>query len=437
MNKRKSILFVVLGLLALGLVIFMLPPIQERFWYHFDQLRIRVFYALKPPEKAVFTPQPTAIAAVVNATMTALSAQVSPTPTLNPTATNTPLPPDIPTPTATFTPTPLPASFVIPNVPYVDQHYGFNNCAPATLTMALKFWGFQGTREGVASYLKPFAKDKNVMPYELTDFVNGMTDYRALDRVGGTLDLLKRMVAGGYPVMIESGVYLRDISGKVSWMGHYQYVYGYDDAAAKFQVKDAYEANGDKFTVTYDDLVKSWRAFNDAFIVVYPPDQEGAVLALLSDYADSSTADRIAYDTASVELNQLEGQDQFFAWFNRGSSMVRLGDYNGAAAAYDQAFALYANLPADKRPWRIVWYETGPYFAYFNTGRYQDVISLADQTISSASEPYLEESFYWRARAKAVTGDTKGAIEDLNKSLEYHPDFAPSTALLAQLGGTQ
>jgi hypothetical protein len=326
---------------------------------------------------------------------------------------------------------------VIENVPYVDQHYGFNNCAPATLTMALKFWGFQGTREGISSYLKPFEKDKNVMPYELTDFVNGMTDYRALDRVGGTMDLLKRLVAGGYPVMVERGVYLRDLSGKVSWMGHYQYIYGYDDAAAKFQVKDAFEANGDKFTVTYDDLVKGWRSFNDAFIVVYPPDRENAVLSLLGEYADSAAADRIAYDTASVELNQLEGQDQFFAWFNRGSSMVRLGDYTGASAAYDQAFALYAALPADKRPWRIVWYETGPYFAYFNTGRYQDVISLADQTISSASEPYLEESFYWRARAKAVIGDSPGAIEDLKKSLEYHPDFGPSTALLAQLGGTQ
>jgi hypothetical protein len=74
MNKRKSILFVALGLLALCLIIFMLPPIQQRFWYRFDQLRIRVFYALKPPEKAVFTPQPTSLASISNATMTALSA---------------------------------------------------------------------------------------------------------------------------------------------------------------------------------------------------------------------------------------------------------------------------------------------------------------------------------------------------------------------------
>ena len=29
--------------------------------------------------------------------------------------------------------------------------------------------------------------------------------------------------------MVERGVYLRDLSGKISWMGHYQVVYGYDD----------------------------------------------------------------------------------------------------------------------------------------------------------------------------------------------------------------
>jgi len=62
------------------------------------------------------------------------------------------------------------------------------------------------------------------------------------------------------------------------------------------------------------------------------------------------------------------------------------------------------------------------------------VISLADQTISAASEPYLEENFYWRARAKSALGDSAGAVEDLRKSLEYHPNFDPSLQMLAQLG---
>jgi hypothetical protein len=319
-------------------------------------------------------------------------------------------------------------------VPYIDQHYGYNNCAPVNLSMAMAFWGWTGKREDVTGYVKPFLKDKNVMPYELVDFVNTQASLRALTRDGGTPELLKRMIVNGFPVMVERGVYLRDLSGKISWMGHYQVVHGYDDAQAQYQVKDSFEQGGDHFRVTYDDLIRGWRSFNYAFIIVYPTDREAEVLALLGEYVDDASANSIAAELASKDIYATEGQDLFFAWYNRGSSLAWLQDYGGAANAYDQAFAVYAGLPPENRPWRITWYQTGPYFAYFYTGRYQDVLSLADQTINSASEPYLEESFYWRARAKAALGDTNGAIDDLRQSLEYHPGFDPSLQVLAQMG---
>ena len=110
----------------------------------FDQLRLRVFYALNPPEEAVFQPPDEQVAAVVRATLTQAAAQAAlATATLTPTATvtATALPPDAPTATATFTPAPPPESALVENVPYVDQHYGFNNCAPANLTMALQVLG--------------------------------------------------------------------------------------------------------------------------------------------------------------------------------------------------------------------------------------------------------------------------------------------------------
>ncbi len=433
MKLWQKLILAAMAVLLLGGLLMFIPPIQERVMYRFDQLRLRVFYMLNPPEQEVFQPQPQQVATIVQATLTWIGLSASATPTLEPTATQT-LAPDAPTAVPTATLAPLPASAVVDNVPYVDQHYGFNNCAPANLTMALKYWGWPGDRQEVSDYVKPFAKDKNVMPYELADFVNSQTGLRALVRIGGTADVLKRLIASGFPTLVERGVYLNDISGKVSWMGHYQLIYGYDDAQNKFQVKDSFEDGGDHFTVTYEDMITGWRSFTYTYLVVYPPDREGDVLALLGAYADETNAFYMAAQKAAEEAVDLTGQDQFFAMFNRGSALVKLADYNGAAAAYDEAFKLYAALPGDKRPWRIVWYQTGPYFAYFNTGRMQDVINLADKTISSASEPYIEESFYWRARAKAQTGDTQGAIDDLNKSLTYHPNFGPSVELLRALG---
>ncbi len=129
----------------------------------------------------------------------------------------------------------------------------------------------------------------------------------------------------------------------------------------------------------------------------------------------------------------MSGRDQFFAWFNRGTNLVALQDYVGAAEAFDKAFANYPDISEDTRPWRMMWYQTGPYLAYFYTGRYQDVINLATATLEAMSEPILEESYYWRGLAREALGDVSGAIEDLQTSLDHHPGFAPSMYQLERL----
>jgi hypothetical protein len=37
------------------------------------------------------------------------------------------------------------------------------------------------------------------------------------------------MIASGFPVLIEKGSYMQEVSGRLSWMGHYNIVNGYDD----------------------------------------------------------------------------------------------------------------------------------------------------------------------------------------------------------------
>jgi tetratricopeptide (TPR) repeat protein len=81
-----------------------------------------------------------------------------------------------------------------------------------------------------------------------------------------------------------------------------------------------------------------------------------------------------------------------------------------------------------------MWYQTAPYFAYYYTARYQDVIDLATTTLDASSEPIMEESFYWRARALIALGDNEAAIADLKTCLEAHPDFAPCLEELNKLG---
>jgi tetratricopeptide (TPR) repeat protein len=299
--------------------------------------------------------------------------------------------------------------------------------------MALSFWGWRGNRDVVGPVLKPDDKDKNVMPYEMVAYIEEYTDLKVAYRVGGDLDLLKRFLAAGFPVLVEKGTYLRDLTGVVSWMGHYQVITGYDEAGGYFITQDSFIKPDHE--VSYEEMIKNWRSFNYTYLIIYSPDREADVMALLGPDADETTNDQNAALKASNEVFGLSGIDQYFAWFNRGTNLVELQDYAGAAQAYDEAFKVYPTIPEADRPWRMLWYQTGPYWAYFYSQRYYDTLYLADGTLNAMqSEKNLEESYYWRGMAKAALGDAAGAIEDFKTSLKYHPGFEPAMYQLRLLG---
>ena len=429
MSRRRTraaavVLFALALCAALAGFAYNLPYVQDRLGWRIAEARARIKYAISPPEKSVFTPNPTLVA-MVQATLAALTPTPTLTATAGPTSTAT-----IP-PTPTIQPTPIPASVMLKGVRHEYQKW--NNCGPANLAMALSYWGWQGDQRDTAAYMKPNPRDKNVMPYEMADFVREETGLKIVVRVGGDLDLLKQFIAAGFPVLVEKGF---DVPGK-EWMGHYEVVTGYDDASQRFIVQDSYIMPD--LPLPYDQVESDWRAFNYTYLVTYPPDREAEVMSILGPQADELANYKYAADKASSEIYTTTGRDQFFAWYNRGTNLVWLRDYAGAAAAYDEAYKLDATLasadPA-RRPWRILWYETGPYFAYFYTNRYSDVINLATQTLINSSEPALEESWYWRAMARATLGDAADAIDDLRTSLVWHPGFGPSLAELQKLGAT-
>jgi len=445
MPKRFRILIGILLALGLAIGVYYLPPVHSRLAWRLDNLRTQIKYFLNPPEEVVFVPteqlQPTRTPAPV-------------TPTLRP--------PDLATARPTVTPTPGPSQVSLTGVKYSSQCNRWNYCGPANLTMALNYWGWTGNRDDVATAMKPGENDPNkdfiergktdlnIMPYEMVDFVNDYTEFRALYRYGGDTDLLKRMVAAGFPVIIEKGYYQRDATGRVSWMGHYSFVTGYDDIQKNFVWQDSYpnrcadqenpevvEKKGRDNLISYGDLLSAWRGFNYIFVVVYPVDQEAGVIQALGPWGDTAWAAQHALQTATSETATLTSNDRFFAWFNLGTSNVALQKYNEAAAAFDHAFALYAELSNDdsQRPYRILWYETGPYWAYFYTGRYQDVINLADTTLNFlTSQPSLEESLYWRAMAEYALGQYDAAFEDMRKAVYYNKNMQVALGRMQEWG---
>ena len=426
--------------LGLSLLVYNIPFVHSRVAWRVENLRVRLQYAINPPEQVVFQPQEQAaledqVDAIVNATLTALAPTATLVP-LTPTPTQAgPTEPPLPSSTPTLSPTPLPEAFRLEGIKYEDQHNRYNFCGPANLSMALTFWGWDGNRDTVGEYVKSNKDDKNVMPYELQDFVTQNTGYGALIRYGGDIELLKKLVAAGFPVVTEKGYYTYDMTGRYGWLGHYQFVTGYDEAKQALVVQDTYIPKGENHEFPYEEFIDGWRSFDYLFMVVYPREREAELLSLLGDYADLDWSSRKALETATNETSELSGVEQYFAAFNAGTSHMYLKEYVDAAYAYDYAFQLYAGLPKDDlRPFRMLWYQTGPYFAYYYSGRYQDVINLANATFDTVGDDVLEETWYWRGMAKLALGDTEGAIADLRESVRLHPDFAPGLNQLEQLG---
>ena len=174
-------------------------------------------------------------------------------------------------------------------------------------------------------------------------------------------------------------------------------------------------------------------------MVVYPEERLDDVIAALGPWNDATWASQHALEIAMAEAQTLTGIDQYFAQFNVGASHVSLMQYVDAAHAFDYAFQLYENLGDDntQRPYRIMWYRTEPYKAYYYSQTYQRVIDLANNTLyNTISEPTLEESLYWRGMAYKAIGQLSDAEADFRETIRLNPNFSPGYAALENMGLT-
>lgn len=421
------------GIIVLALVailILQIPSINDRANFHSTRIRSKIHYFFKPPEQIVFVPSESSeLSEDAIARLTEMAPTV--TPTLMPTETPVPVAflEDTPTPTIVPTntpiPTPLPAKVMLEGIEPEAQ--GFNNCGPTNLSMALGFWGWEGDQFVTEKVLKPFRQDRNVMPYEMIAYVNQHTEYGGIVRYGGNLELVKELVANGFPVIIERGY----MDAREGWMGHYGIIAGYDDEKQEVTIPDSYLG---WIKMSYEEISMYWAQFDDIYMVIFPYEREEEVREILGQQMDDNYNKQYALDQVTARLYTTKDRELFFAWYSRGSILVEMQDYWGAAESYDKAFEVYNKLPEKDRPWRVTWYQTGPMFAYYYMGRYTDVYNLAKQTLDKATEPALPESWVWLGRAEVKRGNQEAAIAAFRQALKWHPGWWVAENELIALG---
>ena len=101
---------------------------------------------------------------------------------------------------------------------------------------------------------------------------------------------------------------------------------------------------------------------------------------------------------------------------------MALNDFARATTAYARARQIGL-------PWRMTWYQFGLFDAYLATGRYEDVLALADATLKVT--PNIEEMYYYKGLALKAQGNVSGARSQLELALKRNANFAPAQTALA------
>jgi predicted double-glycine peptidase len=383
------------------------PPAPTDFAPAITPDAARVAEVFEPAE----TPTPPPATATV-APQTRLPSAVAPTDA--PPATLAPTRPPPPTRTPRPAPTYAPLKTALLRG-FRYERQTFNNCGPATTATLLSYFGRAENQTQIAGAMRPNKDDKNVSPGEIAAYSESL-GFGARVVIGADLATLRALVSNGVPVIVESWF----IPTPNDEMGHYLLLKGYEDDTLIFD--DSFHGEGQRQDAREFDTM--WKVFNRTAIVIWKPEQAGLARRLLGPRADDKSMRDLALAAARADIDA-NPQDKF-AWFNAGSTLVRMGEFSRAARAFDTARGL-------RLPWRMLWYQFGPYEAYFGAREYGTVIQLATQTLSTTNG--LEESHLWRGRAYQAQGKMVDARVEFEAALKDNANFAPARDALKALGG--
>ncbi len=411
--STRNIILVGAGIFLLAVILLQVPAVNERVAWRYEVAKTYVRNIINPVgDVPTAIPNPTSVATStpISATQTAV-----PTKQIIETA---------PVPTSTLEPPPAQASLTSP--PYEKQTP--NNCGPAALSMMLHMFGWNGTQKDISDVIKPVNGDRNVNPEEMAFWVRNYAGWLRIEyRVGGDLETVKRIIAAGYPVIIESTTSLNP--GDTGWpdddlwAAHYLLLTGYDDSAATFTVQDTYRGPDKK--VPYEQLESEWKPFNYLFMIVYLPEQETEMQRLLGSNwdPDLNRQNALIFAQAAIATDPSDA----FAWFNVGSNLVYFERYDEANAAYDKAREI--GLPQ-----RMFRYQFGPFLANFHAHRTDDLLALTDYALQRTD--MSEETWLWHGWALFRQGDTTGAIENWRRALSIRPGYEDALYALDFVGAT-
>lgn len=330
----------------------------------------------------------------------------------------------------TSTPPPVrfktpPPSYALPQSRFVSQ--SFNNCGPASLSMVMSMFGTFVDQETLADRMRPFhnpaggVDDKSIFAEEFVTYAeeNG---FKALQRPNGDIELLKKFVANDIPVVVRTWLNMSED------IGHFRIVRGYNDETRTILQDDSYQ--GPNLSYTYDDFLAMWQPFNYGYILVYPPEKQAVVEAILGEDKEAATAYRSSIERAEEEIESCGGDSSpsaqndiscAYPHFNIASANYYLGNYEETISHYEQV--------ASRLPGRMLWYQIEPIQAYQKIGQDEAVFQLTDRILNTGNMAY-SELYQMRGEIYKKQGNTALARQEFEKAVRYNVNYRPAKEAL-------
>jgi tetratricopeptide (TPR) repeat protein len=302
-----------------------------------------------------------------------------------------------------------------------------NRCSAAAMSIYLSYYteNFKDDYWIMKRRLNPSFEDVSVRVEEMAKVAEEY-GLKAVVRRGGTLDLLKSLVANGFPVLIENAIYEGNDAFR-DWMSHNRVMTGYDNATGEAFFWDSSLGNGPDdmgIRIPFAEVDERWRPFNRDYLVVYKAEDEEKLKAVLGDQWDEAFNAQWTLEQAQADRDA--GKVDSFTTYNIGWAQLQLGQIDEAAASMETARAVGL-------PWRFFWYEYSLLEAWRQQGKYQDMLWLIHETIQKA--PGVEELYYYAAFAYEGQGNLERAKLNFEAALSRNPFFSEAQKELNRMNG--
>jgi tetratricopeptide (TPR) repeat protein len=299
-------------------------------------------------------------------------------------------------------------------------YQSFNNCGPATLSMALSWYGINAPQEELAEKMRPYQHpkgdndDKTIFTYEFVDWAKEY-GVEAVGRVNGDIDLIRKFLSNGYPVVVKT--WLK--SGED--IGHFRLVTGYDDDQQLIYFDDSYDGPNRK--MNYYDFLSLWQPFNYSYIVLYHNTSENVISKIIGHDWNEEASYRNSISRAEKESEK--DSSNVYPIFNISTASYHIGDYQRSVNEYEKV--------KSKLPRRMLWYQIEPIKSYFQLEEYDNVFEISDNILENGNRAF-SELYFIKGEIYLKQGLRDKAQEQFNLAVKYNDNFEN---IVKELGESQ